>query len=197
MTFDPQWLCAQDADASFDALHQAFAWEQLSIHAGHKDVLQPRLMAWAGDITYRYSGLTLEPRPVPDALAGLLARVRQECDVAFNHVVLNWYRDGRDNVGMHSDNEEELGPNPLIASLSLGAGRTFHVRHKRKRRLREQLELTHGSMLIMGGSMQHKWRHGVPREAAVTQPRLNVTFRLVRGEPGWRHWEEASQGPRP
>ena len=145
-------------------------------------------MAWAGPQAYRYSGLTLQPRPLDPVLAELTDRVSAAAGVEFDHVMLNLYRDGDDRIGPHADDEPELGPDPVIASLSLGAARRFVAQPKRryKSKRRERLVLTHGSLLVMGGSFQRAWYHGVPAQAAVTGPRINVTFRKLLGPPGWR-----------
>ncbi|MBN8618629.1 MAG: alpha-ketoglutarate-dependent dioxygenase AlkB, partial [Anaerolineae bacterium] len=97
----------------------------------------------------------------------------------FNSVLLNLYRDGNDSVGWHSDDEPELGTNPVIASLTLGAARAFQFRHRTNRDLRVNLELTHGSLLIMAGATQHHWHHQVPKTRKPLPPRINLTFRVI------------------
>jgi alkylated DNA repair dioxygenase AlkB len=110
-----------------------------------------------------------------------------ETEMAFDHVLLNLYRDGRDSIGMHADNEPELGSNPPVAAVSLGATRRFVVQRKGKRRGKPRsIPLEHGSLLVMGGTMQHGWYHGVPKTRADVGERINVTFRRLRGPPGWR-----------
>jgi alkylated DNA repair dioxygenase AlkB len=183
----PGWIAPGEADALLQALTTEIAWEQLPIQVFGKPVMQPRLMAWAGALPYRYSGLTLEPRPLPPALAELCARASEASGEAFNHVVLNLYRDGRDHIGMHADNERELGRDPIIGSLSLGATRRFVLKPKnRKIRKKRELRLLHGCLIVMGGACQHSWYHGVPAEPSVAASRINVTFRRLLGPPGWR-----------
>jgi alkylated DNA repair dioxygenase AlkB len=141
------------------------------------------LIAWAGALPYRYSGQTLEPRAFSPALAALRDGVSERCQVDFNHLLVNRYRDGNDSMGLHADAEPELGPNPVVASLSLGASRRFVVRHKKNREDRCDLELCHGSLLVMGGTMQHHYRHGLPRTARPVGQRINVTFRRLLRAP--------------
>lgn len=186
LSYMPDWMDAQDADAVYAQLLSDYQWQERVIIAGHKEVTQPRLMAWAGELPYKYSGQVLEPVPMSEALERLRLSLSQLCEVEFNHVVLNLYRDGRDHVGMHADDEPELGHNPVVASLSLGAPRRFYMEHRHKRSRKKTIRLEHGSLLVMGGSFQHKWRHSLVKQPALELPRLNLTFRLLRGEPGWR-----------
>eukprot|EP00746_Dinoflagellata_sp_MGD_P144723 gnl/MRDRNA2_/MRDRNA2_77426_c0_seq3.p1 gnl/MRDRNA2_/MRDRNA2_77426_c0~~gnl/MRDRNA2_/MRDRNA2_77426_c0_seq3.p1 ORF type:complete len:137 (-),score=29.99 gnl/MRDRNA2_/MRDRNA2_77426_c0_seq3:364-774(-) len=104
---------------------------------------------------------------------------------AFNHVVVNYYRDGSDDIGWHADDEAQLGRNPLVAALSLGVTRKFQMRRKRNIRSVKELKLVHGSLMIMGGTFQHTHLHAVPKDADVSGRRVNVTFRRLRGPPGW------------
>jgi alkylated DNA repair dioxygenase AlkB len=185
VSYDPDWLSSFEADEALGALLGELEWEQREIIAKGKTVLQPRLMAWAGSLPYLYSGQVLEPRAMHPIIASLGQRLSQELEVELNHVVINHYRDGRDRVGFHADDEPELGYEPVIASVSLGASRNFVMRSKYKRR-KWSKRLRHGSLLVMGGRCQHRWYHGVPSEPSVTAPRLNLTYRHLRGAPGWR-----------
>ncbi len=185
-TFDPHWLTGAEADDANDRLTADSEWVQRAINARGKEVMQPRLMDWSGEIPYRYSGQTLEPRPFPELISELNRKASETAGEEFNHVLLNLYRDGRDSIAMHADNEPELGWEPVIASLSLGATRKFIIQHKKKRSWRRTVMLTHGSLLVMGGAFQRRWRHSVPRQGPVDEPRINVTFRRLMGAPGWR-----------
>lgn len=179
--YDPAWMTADDARRLFNELVATIPWEQRAIRVFGREVMQPRLIAWAGDVPYRYSGQTLEPRPIPPSLAPVLEAVRAECNVPFNHILLNRYRDGHDNMGMHADDERELGKDPVIAALSLGTARRFVLRPKnRNAKHRAEVTLEGGSLLVMGGNTQHTWRHGVPKQKRITTERINVTFRHVR-----------------
>jgi alkylated DNA repair dioxygenase AlkB len=155
------------------------AWRAETVTLFGRRHLQPRLSAWHGEARYRYSGLTLEPLPFTPLLQQLRAAVEAVTGARFNSVLLNYYRNERDSMGMHSDDEPELGPEPAIASLSFGATRTFILRHKRRRESRK-LELSDGSLLFMWGRLQQNWLHGVNKSARPLDPRLNLTFRYIR-----------------
>jgi alkylated DNA repair dioxygenase AlkB len=154
------------------------AWRSEVITLWGKQYPQPRLTAWHGEKAYSYSGLTLQPLPFTPLQLDILAAAQAASGRRFNSVLLNYYRDGRDSMGMHSDNEAELGPAPAIASVSFGAERTFILRHKGSKR-RLQVDLTDGSMLLMAGDLQNKWIHGINKSARPLGPRVNLTFRLI------------------
>ena len=153
-------------------------WRADTVGVYGKRYLQPRLTAWYGEASYTYSGLTLQPLPLTPLLAQLRAAVERVTGQRYNSVLLNYYRDGADSMGMHSDDEQELGPQPVIASLSYGETRTFILRHKRSKRT-VKLDLTDGSLLLMAGDLQANWQHGINKTATVVGPRLNLTFRYV------------------
>jgi len=153
-------------------------WRADTVVVYGKRYLQPRLTAWYGEASYTYSGLTLQPLPLTPLLEQLRAAVEQVTGQRYNSVLLNHYRDGADSMGMHSDDEPELGPRPVIASLSYGATRTFILRHKRSKRT-VKLDLTDGSLLLMAGALQANWLHGINKTTKVVGPRLNLTFRFV------------------
>ena len=162
------------------ALLGELAWETREIVLFGKRIPQPRLIAWAGGFGYRYSGQTLEPRAPGPTLASLIATVNLAVGVPFNHVLVNRYRNGQDSMGMHSDAEPELGEEPVVASVSFGVARRFVV-VPRKKGQRYEYSLGHGDLLVMGGSCQSHYRHGVPRAAGVSGERLSATFRRVFG----------------
>lgn len=171
-----------DADALFATLHAEIPWRQESIRIGGKSVLQPRLTAWVGDpeTAYTYSGLRLEPSEWPSAASALRRRLEAELGAPFNSVLLNLYRDGQDAVGFHADREKELGPDPLIASLSIGATRRFVLKHAKRRDVAPlSLDLPSGSLLVMGGTLQRFWRHALVRTRSPVGPRINLTFRHI------------------
>jgi alkylated DNA repair dioxygenase AlkB len=154
------------------------AWRAETVVVYGKRHLQPRLTAWHGDAAYTYSGLRLAPLPFTPLLQAIRAAVESATGRRFNSVLLNYYRNERDSMGMHSDDEPELGPEPAIASLSLGASRTFVLRHKRSKRT-VRLDLADGSLLLMAGQLQQHWLHGINKLARATGPRLNLTFRYI------------------
>lgn len=153
-------------------------WRADTIIVYGKRYLQPRLTAWFGEAGYTYSGLTLAPAPMTPLLTQLRATVEELTGHRYNSVLLNYYRDGADSMGMHSDNEPELGPQPAIASLSLGATRTFILRHKTTKRT-VKLDLPDGSLLLMAGDLQKHWLHGINKTVKPLGARLNLTFRFV------------------
>lgn len=194
-TYTAGFLAPEEATARFDALRTGCDWVQRPIVVAGREVQQPRLVAWGGPVPYRYSGQTLEVAPLPAALGDLPDRVHRAAGVRFNHVLLNLYRDGKDNIGFHADDEPELGWNPVIAAVSLGVARRFVFERKGKRRgQRIRLVLEHGSLLVMGGATQHAWYHAVPKEAGCEGERINVTFRWLGGPPGTRR-DAASPAP--
>jgi alkylated DNA repair dioxygenase AlkB len=159
----------------------AVAWEQKQVFVYGKWHLTPRLTAWqaAPGIRYRYSGQTHEAAPMAPAIRALADQLAADFEVPFNSVLLNWYRSGQDAMGWHADDEPELGPEPVIASVSLGATRRFVLKHKTDKRQKAHFDLTHGSLLLMKGRLQHDWLHALPRTAKVSTGRINLTFRQV------------------
>ena len=181
----PHFLPAAEATALLAHLTETVAWEQRNISLFGKIHPQPRLTAWYGDpeARYTYSGLTWEPRPWLPTLADLRQRLETAADCRFNSVLLNLYRDGRDSMGWHADDEPELGPAPTIASLSLGATRRFRLRpHVSGIAEPFGLDLANGSLLLMHPPTQAEWQHALPKTARPVGPRLNLTFRWVAGQ---------------
>ncbi|MBC7859770.1 MAG: alpha-ketoglutarate-dependent dioxygenase AlkB [Burkholderiaceae bacterium] len=154
------------------------AWRAETITLWGRRYLQPRLIAWQGEAAYRYSGLTLTPQPFSPLLRELRGAVQRATGRRFNSVLLNCYRDQRDSMGMHSDDEPELGPEPAIASLSFGAARTFTLKHKRLPKTLK-LQLGDGNLLLMAGKTQQNWRHGIAKTRRPCGPRVNLTFRNI------------------
>jgi len=154
------------------------AWRAELVTVWGRQHLQPRLTAWHGNAAYRYSGLKLDPQPFTLLLLEIKSAVEHASGRCFNSVLLNYYRDQRDSMGMHSDDEPELGPEPAIASVSFGATRTFILKHKRTKRV-VKLDLTSGSLLLMAGSTQANWLHGINKLTRLAGPRINLTFRNI------------------
>ncbi len=147
-----------------------------------KKFMQPRLIAWYGDMdqSYSYSGINLQPLPWTPTLLEVREKVEEMSAEKFNTVLLNFYRDHRDSMGFHSDDEKELGPTPVIASLSLGATRTFILKHKTRSDFKPMhIELPSGSLLVMKGVTQKFWKHGINKQTKPCGPRVNLTFRRI------------------
>jgi alkylated DNA repair dioxygenase AlkB len=169
-----------EAKALWPALH-TLDWQQKAITLFGRAVMQPRLIAWYGDAgaDYRYSGLLNIPQPWTPVLQAIRERVQSICQVDFNSVLGNWYRDGHDSVGWHSDDEPELGPQPIIASVSFGVTRRFSLQHKKDKALRFAIDLPNASLLLMQGETQQHYRHAVLKDKAVKDGRINLTFRQI------------------
>jgi alkylated DNA repair dioxygenase AlkB len=182
LAFDDGWMAKSEADALFAGLRHAIPWEVHRIRLFGRDVDSPRLSCWIGDpgTGYTYSGAHFEPNPWPVALRAIRARLAGELRIDFNSVLANLYRDGRDSMGWHSDDEPELGAQPVIASLSLGATRRFVLKHRSDPPRKFALELPHGSLLLMRGATQANYRHALPRTSRQIGPRINLTFRQIQ-----------------
>lgn len=163
----------------FRLLRQETPWTQGHVTLYGKTHPEPRLTAWYGDHPYTYSGIKRDPLPWTMRLIALKSLVEVVADHEFNSCLLNFYRDGRDSIGFHSDDEPELGPEPTIASLSLGGTRTFILRHKARAHSDMKLDLGDGDLLVMRGPTQQHWKHGI-NKVAHAEPRINLTFRDIR-----------------
>lgn len=191
VTLMARWLSPGEASALQADLMDVVPWETHSILLFGRKVASPRLSCWIGDpgTGYTYSRTRFEPHAWPTSLTALRGRLEQTCGARFNSVLANLYRDGNDSMGWHSDDEPELGRQPVIASLSLGEPRTFRLRRKLPRGTRAtpahtaQVPLLHGSLLRMAGDTQQLYRHEVPKSRRVAAARINLTFRWV-GKPG-------------
>ena len=179
--FDREWMPRAQADALLATLAAALPWQVHRLRLFGREVDSPRLSCWIGDpgASYAYSGTRFQPRPWPAALLPVRARLRAELGIDFNSVLANLYRDGRDCMGWHRDDEAELGPRPVIASLSLGATRRFALKQRHGAGPKLALPLSHGSLLLMRGETQGHYRHAVPRTARAVGPRINLTFRRI------------------
>lgn len=169
------------SDALFQRLNEKIEWKQESMNMYGKELKFPRLTAWYGDDDkpYSFSGITLKPKGWTSELSYLKKEIEPICGVEFNSVLLNLYRDGNDSISWHTDAEKELGINPVIASVNLGETRTFQLKHKTlKNKL--NIELTHGSLLVMLGEMQHFWKHQIPKTKKKKKARINLTFRVIK-----------------
>lgn len=180
--FWPVWLDAASAAAWYSELRDSLDWRQLPVRMFGRWIEQPRLVDFHADpeISYTYAGLRLAGRGWPPRLQMLRDAVSEAAGVGFNSVLCNLYRDGHDYMGWHADDEPELGPEPTIASVSLGASRRFMLRPRRPPRApKHELRLDSGSLLLMSGALQRHWQHQLPKALRVHEARINLTFRQI------------------
>ena len=178
--YHDSFLAVPAANEWLSKLMRDLQWQEETLFIAGRSVRVPRLTAWYGhpEAKYRYSGRTHDPLAWNQALLTLKDHVEALCGSSFNSVLANFYRNGNDSIGWHADNERELGPRPLIASLSLGAERNFEIRHNLTREIL-RLRLHSGSLLIMSGDFQTCWQHRIPKQRAILAPRINLTFRHI------------------
>ena len=174
------FLSTQKANALFYALTQEIVWQSPQIRMFGKWVNQPRLLAWQakGNFPYRYSGQTLQAEPFHPLVELLCSEIKTLCQTKFNSVLLNYYRNGNDSMGWHSDNEPELGQNPTIASISLGGSRDFQLKQIEAPNKKFTFKLEHGSLLLIGNNVQIRYKHAIPKRVHA-EPRINLTFREI------------------
>ena len=182
VVFFPSMFSTRESDVRFESLLLQIAWRQETVSMFGKPINVPRLTAWYGDEgkSYTYSGISQTPSPWTNELLEIKQRIEPIANTTFNSVLLNRYRTGSDSVSWHSDDEPELGVNPVIASVSFGQARRFHLKHKTDPKLRQAIELTHGSLLLMKGATQHNWLHQISKSKKSMGERLNLTFRVIR-----------------
>lgn len=169
------------ADIDLETLHHEVEWQQHRLQLFGREVLEPRLSAWIGDphCSYRYSGRERLPAPWPTSLITMRQRLESDTGFRFNCVLANRYRQGSDSMGWHSDDEPELGPAPVVASVSLGQPRRFLIRSKKQHRMIMELTLGQGDLLIMGGNMQDCYQHSIAKTKKTVLERINLTFRQI------------------
>ena len=181
LEYFPNFLNKEKADLLLQKLLKEVPWQQQNIKLFGKEIPQPRLTAFYAEqgISYTYSGLQLQPNNFSTELWELKQKTQELSGYDFNTCLANLYRHGNDSMGWHADDEKVLGKNPVIASISLGGIRRFQFKHKTNKDLKESIELQHGSLLIMKGSMQHFWKHQLPKTKKEVAPRINLTFRKI------------------
>lgn len=177
----PNFIEEPLASEYFKLLREKIIWQQDDIKVFGKIYKQPRLTALYGNEgkPYSYSSIEMHPHPWNDILCTLKSKVEATTEHSFTTVLLNLYRSGLDSNGWHADNEKELGQNPVIASLSFGGERFFHLQHNDQKNLKYKLLLQHGSLLVMKGTTQHCWKHQIPKTAKPVLERINLTFRTI------------------
>ncbi len=165
----------------FNQLLDTTAWKQEGMKMYGKQIDFPRLTAWYADEgkVYKYSGLVNLPIPFTGMLLELKQAVESKTGFEFNAALLNLYRSERDSMGWHSDDEAELGINPVIASLSFGETRNFQFKHKTVSKTTQTMQLQNNSLLLMQGQTQHNWLHQIPKSSKPAKARINITFRKI------------------
>lgn len=181
LLYHPNFFDKLESDSIFKTLLETIQWKQDTINMYGRELPLPRLSAWYGENNkpYTYSGITLNPLPWTDELLKIKEKIEAEAKVKFSSVLLNRYRDGQDYVGWHTDAEKELGRNPVIGSVNFGATRKFQLRRIDDHKEKFEVELSHGTFLVMQGTTQHFWQHQVPKTASKIGERLNLTFRVI------------------
>lgn len=163
-------------------------WKSHTLKIQGKEIPVPRLIEWFGDVNYTYSGITHRAKEMPEILLQVKEVLEKSCslklkkEIKFNSVLLNLYRNGKDSISFHSDDEKELYEEPVIASISLGATRRFIFKNKENGKLKEEFKLTHGKCIVMYGKTQKEWFHGIPKEENVNEERINLTFRFTHAK---------------
>ena len=182
IAYYPNFMDKRDADTYFHLLRKNCEWQQDDIKVFGKVYAQPRLTALYAnnEKPYSYSNITMMQNRFTKSLETIKEKVEVLTECKFTTCLLNLYRDGKDSNGWHSDNEKELGKNPIIASISLGAPRYFHLKHNSIPNQKHKLLLEHGSLLIMKGETQHFWKHQIPKTAKPIGERINLTFRIIK-----------------
>lgn len=181
ISFYPYFFEKIESDLMFESLFNEIKWRSDKIKLYGKEIDLPRKTAWYGETgkIYKYSGIQMLPEPWTPTLLKIKTAIEKVAKVEFNSVMMNLYRDGSDGISWHTDAEPELGQNPTIGSVSFGESRRFMLRHRNEKTLKSEIELTHGSFLLMGGSTQHFWQHQIPKTSRKLGARINLTFRVI------------------
>lgn len=183
ITLFENFFTTAESDKLSKNLTTKIKWRQDQLKFYGKVVDLPRLEAWYGEagFPYTYSGITLNPIPWNEDLLFIKKRIEEEAKVKFSSCLLNLYRNGKDSVNWHQDNEKELGRNPIIGSVSFGETRPFQLKHLERGDLKKvDIALSHGSFLLMKGTTQHYWKHQIPKTTRKIKPRINLTFRILK-----------------
>lgn len=181
LLWKPNFIEESEANTLFQQLYETTPWQADKITVYGKEYDQPRLTCLYGNEgkSYQYSNIWMHPHPWNPLMFYLREKVEEFCQHSFTTVLCNLYRDGNDSNGWHADNEKTLGVNPVIASLSFGATRSFHLKHNQLPDVKKTFELSNGSLLVMKGETQHFWKHAIPKTKKEVGPRINLTFRTL------------------
>jgi alkylated DNA repair dioxygenase AlkB len=178
----PNFFDESQSKELFEKLLHEIPWQQDDITVFGKTHPQPRLTSLFGNEgkPYSYSNIVMQPNQWNPLLMFIKNEIEDVCNENFTTVLLNLYRDGKDSNGWHADNEKELGRDPVIASVSFGAERSFHLKHNTITTAKQKIILENGSLLLMKGSTQHFWKHQIAKTSKSIGPRINLTFRIIR-----------------
>ena len=181
LEYYPEFIPKRLADHYLNILLEIPDWKHEKIKLFGKEIFQPRLTALFGESgrNYTYSGLEMHLMPFSGELLAIKAECERYSNNQFNVCLANLYRDGNDSMGWHADDEKELGKEPVIASVSFGAERIFHLKHKQDPTAKHKIRLQHGSLLIMKGTTQQFWKHQLPKTKKTVGPRINLTYRKI------------------
>ena len=181
VVYYPNFFVKNEADAFFNNLLNTINWKQDTITVFGKAHLQPRLTAFYANNsnTYKYSNIVMQPNVFNTDLLNIKKAIENELKINFTSCLANLYRNGKDSNGWHADDEKELGENPIIASISFGAERMFHFKHRFNKDLKMKLKLEHGSLLLMKDETQKYWLHQIPKTKKDIGNRINLTFRII------------------
>ncbi len=175
------FLSEERANIYFEKLADNINWVNDEVVMFGKKLVLSRKMAFYGDnnVSYIYSKIQRKALEWNSDLVEIKSKVELKSQDGFNSCLLNYYHDGNEGMGWHSDDEKELGINPVIASLSLGTERKFLFKHKLTH-AKVEVVLKHGSLMLMRGSIQHHWLHSLPKSKKIQKPRINLTFRKIK-----------------
>jgi len=182
ISYYPNFINNVEASFYYQKLLKTIPWQQDDITIFGKTYAQPRLTALFANNNkpYRYSNITMYPHLFNNHLLAIKHKIETKHNINFTTCLANLYRDGQDSNGWHTDNEKELGEHPTIASISLGAPRYFHLKHRTDKTLRKKIVLGHGSLLLMKGKTQEHWLHQIAKTRKLIEPRINLTFRIIK-----------------
>ena len=180
--YTPAFFNLEESSRLFEAIYHETNWIEENIRVYGKVYKQPRLTAFfaSNHKAYGYSNISMSPQPFSPIVNAMRLKIEKKTKMTFSSCLLNLYRNGQDSNGWHSDDEKELGKNPVIASVSLGAERIFHLKHRKIKKLKHKLTLQNGSLLLMSGETQHHWHHQIPKTKKMIDKRINLTFRLIK-----------------
>ncbi|MFV9550572.1 alpha-ketoglutarate-dependent dioxygenase AlkB family protein [Algibacter sp. PT7-4] len=181
ITYYPNFFNTEDSNLYLKNLLKTINWQQDTITVYGKKHLQPRLTAFYADNgkTYKYSNIIMQPHTFKNDLLKIKNKIETKLKIKFTSCLANLYRNGNDGNGWHADNEKQLGKNPIIASVTFGAERSFQFKHKTNKLLKTKLTLQHGSLLLMQGETQKNWLHQIPKTKKNIGKRINLTFRII------------------